>query len=110
MSTNRFILTYNCQKAYSKNKDKSYCWQSCHTLIQSVCSVLHIVYLLQKQLKKNANKTTGTVATIGQLTTPKKINKNTQVNVITYVFKFQQSSLNTTNKLRKIGVERQYYW
>jgi len=78
-------------------------------LIQSVCSVLHIVYLLQKQLKKNANKTTGTVATIGQLTTPKKINKNTQVNVITYVFKFQQSSLNTTNKLRKIGVERQYY-
>jgi hypothetical protein len=36
------------------------------------------VYLLQKQLKENANKTTGTVTTIRQMTTPKKINKNTQ--------------------------------
>jgi hypothetical protein len=52
------------------------------------------MHLLQKQLKKNANKTTRTVATVAQLTTPKKINKNTQVSSFIF-FKIQQSSFNT---------------
>jgi hypothetical protein len=52
-----------------------------------------IRYLPQKQVKENANKTTETVTTIGQMTTPKKINKNTQVNVITYFLNFNNPHL-----------------
>lgn len=66
------------------------------TLMQLVCSVLHIMHVLQKQLKENANKTTGRVTTIGQLITPKKKNKQQHSSKCHHLFfKFQQSSLNT---------------